>query len=109
MSNKLKDDSCFLCGHNAKSGGYNRGIGKVFIECNNESCGEYLITKVAMDKLKTDRRKRKEFSKMATSKNKIQDTRKIFVISYYGGIQADLKPIEDVLHKNEISSFGFNK
>ena len=94
MSNELKRGFCFLCNRrDAKSGSYNRGIGKVFIECKNELCGEYLITKTAMDKLRTDEEKRKEFSKMATSKKKIQDTRKICVISYHSDIQADYKPL----------------
>jgi len=108
MSKELKRDKCFFCDQDAKSGSYDRGIGKAFIECINESCGEYLITKTAMDKLETDVEKRKEFSKMTTSKKEIQDTRKIFVISYHGGIQADFKPLEDVLSKNEISFFGFS-
>ncbi|MBL7205033.1 MAG: hypothetical protein ISS63_11995 [Desulfobacteraceae bacterium] len=108
MSNELKKDICFLCGHDSKSGSYNRGIGKAFIECINESCGEYLVTNTAMDKLKSDAEKRKEFSKMASSKKEIQDTRKIFVISYYGGIQADFKLLQDVLPENEISFFAFS-
>ena len=107
MSNELKKDICFLCGRDAKSRSYNYGNGKAFVECMNESCGEYLITNSAMHEIEKDVEKRKEFSKMATSKKKILDTKKILVISYHGGIQADFKPIEDALSKEDISFFYY--
>ena len=109
MSNDLKKDICFLCGRDVKSGSYNRGNGKAFIECINESCGEYLITNNAMHQLRTDEEKSKEFSKIATSKKEIQDRKEILIVSYYGGIKSNFKPLEDVLSKNEIDFFGFSR
>lgn len=108
MSDRLMKDTCFLCGCDGRSGTYDRGYGKVFIECANEACGEYLITNSAMRHL-TNAEKRKEFSRMATSKKEIQDREEILIISYRGGIQANFKPLKDVLFQNDIDFFGFKK
>jgi len=109
MSDSLTDDTCFLCGCNARSGSYNRGHGKVFIECTNEACGEYLITNSAMRRF-TNGESKKELSKMATSREEIQHGGEILVIYYYdGAIRAKFKRLEDALHNAEINSFGFRR
>jgi hypothetical protein len=108
MSDSLIEDTCFLCGCNARSGTYNRDYGKVFIECANEACGEYLITNSAMRHLTNGERK-KEFSRMATSKKEIQDSWEILVIAYHGGIKAEFKRLENVLPSPEIDLFGFRR
>jgi hypothetical protein len=107
MSKDFEEDVCFLCGSDAKSKEYNGCNAKVFVDCANELCGEYLITKGAMHKLESEKEKEK-FSRWATSKKKIQDTKKILVISYDGDIEANTKLLKDVfLTEEEISSFGF--
>ncbi len=108
MSNELKKDICFLCGNDAESMIYDRGNWVAFIECKNKSCGEYLITRAAMNKLESDVAQRKEFSKYAMSKEKIKAEKKIFVISYDGGIIPGFKPLKE-LTKGQISRLGFSK
>ena len=109
MSRAIEKAACFLCGSDAKSGDYNGGIGKAFIECINKSCGEYLITNIAMNHLGREGQNRREFSKKATSKEEIQDRNEILLISYDGGIQANFKPPKDVLSQADIDFFGFRK
>jgi hypothetical protein len=41
MSNAIIADKCFLCGEDTKSATYNRGNGKVFMDCTNSNCGEW--------------------------------------------------------------------
>jgi hypothetical protein len=105
MSAEIKKDNCILCGSPSESMEYNHGNGKAFINCSNKLCGEYLIIKQAIDKL--DDEQKSFFSEMATSKNKIQDSRKILLISYHGGIQAGYENLTDVMFHDEISKLGF--
>jgi hypothetical protein len=103
----LIKDICFLCGSDAQSGSYNHGNGKAFIDCVNESCGEYLITYGAMRKLESKKEKEK-FSRWATSSKKIKMDKEILEITYKGDIEANIKPLEKVLTEKDIKSFGFN-
>ena len=60
-----------------------------------------------MNSLSSDDEKRQELSRSATSKDQIERDKKILVIYYHGGIQAEMKPLEEALPKNDISFFGF--
>jgi hypothetical protein len=107
MSTAIEDDQCFLCGQPSRSATYNRGNGKVFIDCTNSDCGEYLITNAAMKSLFSNEKKRQTISRSATSRAQIKIEKKILTISYHGGIKEEMKQLEEALSKEEIGFFGF--
>ena len=108
MSKEFQNDSCFLCGNPARSATYDRGKGKVFVDCANKVCGEYLITNSAMKILRSDAETCQNLSSRATSREEIKARKEILEITYEDGVVAKIKPLTEVLSPQAISKFGFS-
>lgn len=94
MSKSPIKGQCALCGRNSMHQAMDRGNLYIFIDCENELCGEYIITRSALDNLDEDTKRL--LSQKSTSKNEILQSREILYIHFHDGIKSKFENFNNI-------------